>query len=159
MRSEAKDNNGPSSVAAIYRKDGQHKSKKALDPHRTNVLRCLICLSGRSYLYASDGRGLVRHESAVSFQRCYRVVTIRYRDVYIRSEKTKVKIFKFLGLLEKIQFKEKKTMTTHKDPICGMQVEELDAAGQSEYEGKTYYFCSTGCKAKFEADPAEYADE
>ena len=50
-------------------------------------------------------------------------------------------------------------MTTHKDPICGMQVEELDAAGQSEYEGKTYYFCSTGCKAKFEADPAEYADE
>ena len=50
-------------------------------------------------------------------------------------------------------------MATHKDPICGMQVEELDAAGQSEYEGKTYYFCSTGCKAKFEADPAEYADE
>lgn len=50
-------------------------------------------------------------------------------------------------------------MATHKDPICGMQVEESAAAGQSEYEGKTYYFCSTGCKAKFEADPAEYADE
>ncbi len=49
-------------------------------------------------------------------------------------------------------------MNTHKDPICGMQVEESDAAGQSEYEGKTYYFCSTGCKAKFEADPDEYAD-
>ena len=50
-------------------------------------------------------------------------------------------------------------MSTHKDPNCGMQVEESEAAGQSEYEGKTYYFCSTGCKAKFEADPAEFADE
>lgn len=47
-------------------------------------------------------------------------------------------------------------MATHTDPICGMQVDESDAAGQSEYKGKTYYFCSTGCKAKFEADPDEY---
>ena len=48
-------------------------------------------------------------------------------------------------------------MAAHKDdPVCGMQVEESDAAGESEYDGKTYYFCSTGCKAKFDADPAEY---
>ena len=47
-------------------------------------------------------------------------------------------------------------MATHKDPICGMQIEESKAAGQSEYEGKTYYFCSPGCKAKFDADPSEY---
>ncbi|MEO7672446.1 MAG: YHS domain-containing protein [Pyrinomonadaceae bacterium] len=49
-------------------------------------------------------------------------------------------------------------MTIHTDPICGMQVEESDAAGQYEFEGKTYYFCSTGCTAKFKADPAAYAD-
>ena len=108
MRSEAKDNNGPSSVAAIYRKDGQHKNKKAPYPHWTNVLHRLICLSGRSYLYASDGWGIVRHESAVSFQRCYRAGTIWYRDVYIRSEKTKVKIFTFLGLLEKSNLRRKR---------------------------------------------------
>ncbi|CAN5465768.1 YHS domain-containing protein [soil metagenome] len=46
-------------------------------------------------------------------------------------------------------------MAQHKDPVCGMQVEELSAVGQSEYEGKTYYFCSSGCKTKFDADPAE----
>ena len=44
------------------------------------------------------------------------------------------------------------------DPICGMTVEESEAAGQSEYEGKTYYFCSSGCKEKFDANPAEYSD-
>ena len=47
-------------------------------------------------------------------------------------------------------------MTTHKDPICEMQVEESEAAGQSESDGETYYFCSLGYKAKFDADPSEY---
>ena len=25
-----------------------------------------------------------------------------------------------------------------------------------KYEGKTYYFCSDGCKKKFDADPKKY---
>lgn len=52
-----------------------------------------------------------------------------------------------------------KTMTKHKDPICGMQVEESEAAGQTEHEGTIYYFCSTGCKEKFEASPDDYVDQ
>ena len=42
------------------------------------------------------------------------------------------------------------------DPVCGMQIEEQDVAGQTEHEGRTYYFCSTACKDKFEASPEEY---
>ncbi len=37
------------------------------------------------------------------------------------------------------------------DPICGMTVNSEKAAGVSERDGETYYFCSTGCKAKFDA--------
>lgn len=44
-----------------------------------------------------------------------------------------------------------------KDPVCRMQVNPSKAAGKSEYEGKTYYFCSAGCKKKFDANPAQYA--
>lgn len=44
-----------------------------------------------------------------------------------------------------------------KDPVCGMQIEESDAVGTSEYEGKTYYFCSADCKQEFDADPVAYA--
>ena len=44
-----------------------------------------------------------------------------------------------------------------KDVVCGMQVDPAKAAGQSEYQGKTYYFCSNGCKAKFDANPAKFA--
>lgn len=46
-----------------------------------------------------------------------------------------------------------------KDPVCGMQVDPKKAAGQSEYEGHTYYFCSDGCKKKFDANPAQYAQK
>lgn len=43
-----------------------------------------------------------------------------------------------------------------RDPVCGMAV---TAASQhrSTHLGNTYLFCSTGCKAKFDADPARYA--
>ena len=34
------------------------------------------------------------------------------------------------------------------DPICGMKVDEKTALS-AEHEGKTYYFCSPGCRNKF----------
>ncbi|HEY3455487.1 MAG TPA: heavy metal translocating P-type ATPase, partial [Bryobacteraceae bacterium] len=37
-----------------------------------------------------------------------------------------------------------------KDPICGMTVDPSNAAGKSELDGNTYYFCSLGCKRKFD---------
>ena len=44
-----------------------------------------------------------------------------------------------------------------KDVVCGMTIDPAKAAGTSEYQGRTYYFCSKGCKAKFDAKPEEYA--
>jgi Cu+-exporting ATPase len=43
------------------------------------------------------------------------------------------------------------------DVVCGMQVDPAKAAGTSKYNGKTYYFCSKGCQAKFDANPGQYA--
>ena len=43
-----------------------------------------------------------------------------------------------------------------KDVVCGMQVDPATAAGTSQHEGKTYYFCSKACKATFDANPAQY---
>ena len=42
------------------------------------------------------------------------------------------------------------------DPVCKMQVDEKKAAGKSDYNGKTYYFCSSGCKTKFDQNPKSY---
>lgn len=43
-----------------------------------------------------------------------------------------------------------------KDPVCGMQVDPAKAAGQSQYHGLTYSFCSLGCKKKFDLNPEQY---
>ncbi len=45
------------------------------------------------------------------------------------------------------------------DPVCGMAMEDKDAAGTSSYKGSTYYFCSPNCKEKFDRGPASYAIE
>lgn len=41
---------------------------------------------------------------------------------------------------------ESKSVT--KDPICGMTVDEKTAL-HAERDGKTFYFCSEHCQAKF----------
>jgi Cu+-exporting ATPase len=43
-----------------------------------------------------------------------------------------------------------------RDPVCGMEVDEKDAAGSSEYRGKTYYFCSGDCKKQFDQKPEQF---
>lgn len=43
-----------------------------------------------------------------------------------------------------------------KDPVCGMDVDPKTAAGKSDYQGQTYYFCSPGCKKAFDKEPGKY---
>jgi Cu+-exporting ATPase len=43
------------------------------------------------------------------------------------------------------------------DPVCRMEIDPRKAAARSTYEGRTYYFCCPGCKARFDAEPAAYA--
>ncbi len=47
-------------------------------------------------------------------------------------------------------------MAKETDPVCHMQVDPKTAAARSEYQGKTYYFCAQGCKAKFDKEPQKY---
>jgi P-type Cu+ transporter len=43
-----------------------------------------------------------------------------------------------------------------RDPVCGMTVDPRQAAGSVVHQGQTYYFCSKGCAAKFQANPDRY---
>jgi Cu+-exporting ATPase len=42
------------------------------------------------------------------------------------------------------------------DPVCGMTVDPRTAAGSHARDGRTYWFCSTGCLDRFRADPDRY---
>lgn len=46
-----------------------------------------------------------------------------------------------------------------KDPVCGMLVRAEEAAGQRAVQGRTYYFCSPDCAAKFDKAPRQYVPE
>ncbi|MEE8388039.1 MAG: XdhC family protein [Acidiferrobacterales bacterium] len=56
----------------------------------------------------------------------------------------------------KAEVKPEPKPATAIDPICGMSVETKDAEYQSEYKGKTYYFCCGGCEHRFENEPEKY---
>jgi xanthine dehydrogenase accessory factor len=49
-------------------------------------------------------------------------------------------------------------LSTHEaiDPVCGMTVDVASAMYRSTFEDTTYYFCSAGCMARFEEDPARF---
>jgi len=42
------------------------------------------------------------------------------------------------------------------DLVCGMTVDAKRAAGHSTWAGETFYFCSAGCQAKFDAEPERF---
>lgn len=45
------------------------------------------------------------------------------------------------------------------DPVCGMTVHPDSAAGSYDYQGRTYYFCSTHCVGKFRNDPEAFLNK
>ncbi len=47
---------------------------------------------------------------------------------------------------------------TVKDPVCGMNVDPRTSKHRATHDHKDFHFCSAGCKAKFEADPARYLE-
>jgi uncharacterized membrane protein YraQ (UPF0718 family)/YHS domain-containing protein len=44
-----------------------------------------------------------------------------------------------------------------KDPVCRMRVDRFATPYTAAFEGRTYYFCSSGCKEEFETKPEHYA--
>jgi Cu+-exporting ATPase len=46
-----------------------------------------------------------------------------------------------------------------KDPVCGMDVDPHTTPHRGEHAGRTWYFCSAGCRTRFLADPQRYLGE
>ncbi|TET65833.1 MAG: YHS domain-containing protein, partial [Candidatus Zixiibacteriota bacterium] len=42
------------------------------------------------------------------------------------------------------------------DPVCGMEIETLEAVAHSQYQGETYYFCAEACKERFDQNPEAF---
>lgn len=42
------------------------------------------------------------------------------------------------------------------DPVCGMSVEQDDAAAAWRHDGTVYLFCSVACQRRFRTDPEHF---
>ena len=50
-------------------------------------------------------------------------------------------------------------MEKHIDPVCGMEVDEQNAVGKSEFEGRPFYLCSLECQKEFDANPQRFSTD
>jgi Cu+-exporting ATPase len=51
------------------------------------------------------------------------------------------------------------TSMTVNDPVCGMSIDPQQAAGSFDYNGRTFFFCSIGCREKFKTDPVPFLNK
>jgi Cu+-exporting ATPase len=51
----------------------------------------------------------------------------------------------------------KEAEAMERDPVCDMEVDP-QTAPKSEFQGRTYYFCSLACKQAFDENPKEYVE-
>lgn len=78
------------------------------------------------------------------------------RSVIIVSHDARIKdIADRVLWLEDGQFKDMVSMAT--DPVCGMAIER-ERAVSAEWEGRTYHFCSRGCRNEFFEDPERFRE-
>ena len=45
------------------------------------------------------------------------------------------------------------------DPVCGMTVDPAATAHHADHAGRTYHFCSAGCRSRFLAEPDRYVGQ
>lgn len=50
-------------------------------------------------------------------------------------------------------------MAQVRDPVCNATIDSMNAAGQTSYQGRNYYFCSDQCASRFQASPGKYSGQ
>jgi Cu+-exporting ATPase len=50
-------------------------------------------------------------------------------------------------------------MKMAKDPVCNMSVDPENPGAIETYNGKTYYFCSSKCKATFDRNRDRFIEK
>jgi len=59
----------------------------------------------------------------------------------------------------KLSDRKQKFHKWSRDPVCGMRIDEWTAEIKTEYNEKTYYFCSDKCLQKFKIKPKQFTDQ
>ncbi|MEK7614538.1 MAG: YHS domain-containing protein [Patescibacteria group bacterium] len=67
------------------------------------------------------------------------------------------KIKSLIKKLSRLGFNVKPKEGVHTDPVCGM--ESSGDLFKTDYQSRSYYFCSDHCRGQFEKDPKSYVSK
>ena len=45
-----------------------------------------------------------------------------------------------------------------RDPVCGLEIDQQNAAATPAYQGQTFYFCRVECQRQFDENPGRFAE-
>lgn len=100
----------------------------------------------------SQHLSLLRQHKLVSIHR--RGHKIYYRLADERIARAVELIYQFLSFQYNLEKNlgskmQREAYPIVQDVVCGMRLSASEAYDYAEYEGRTYYFCASGCRAKF----------
>ena len=157
----------------LTRKEARERAKELLEQlglgHRLNFLP--EKLSGGEKQRVAIARALVNkpdiiladeptanldsHHGHETMRLLRRIAKEERRSVIIVSHDQRIKdIADRILWLEDGTFKNAVAMAT--DPVCGMSVDKASAPAQVAWQGQTIYFCASGCRDQFMANPAKF---
>ena len=119
---------------------GGEKQRVSVARALANEPAVLLCDEPTANLDSKIGHEIVTRLRAIADEQDRSVVIVSH------DERIKPHADRILWL-EDGRFKEMERMET--DPVCGMSIERDKAVATLEYGGRTYYFCSVGCKREF----------
>ena len=113
-----------------------------------------MCCCGRLLWVGTDAVAVVseHYRSGLEYELETGMVTLPW------NEKVQVTLATPTEALavEKAKHEAGKTPRKVTDPVCRMMIDPDTAVATSTYQGSTYYFCSSGCRARFDKNPGQY---
>ena len=125
---------------------GGEKQRVAIARALANRPAMILADEPTANLDSSIGREVMRHLREIANRRGQSVLIVSHDD----------RIREFVDRvlwLEDGRFKHERALV--RDPVCGMEVDPLDAPPPTKIDGVDYWFCADGCRAEFEQRHAE----
>ncbi len=114
----------------------------------------MVSMLGLSQSNLSQHLSLLRHAKVITARRDGQTIYYHLSDQRVARACTMIK--QMLKDIYNLSAEDELLYPIAKDVVCGMRISVSQAGDTSAYNNKQYYFCASGCKETFQANPQNY---
>ena len=114
----------------------------------------MISMLGLSQPNLSQHLSLLRQAKVITARRDGQTIYYHLSDPRIAEACTMIK--QMLKEIYNLSAENELLYPITKDVVCGMRISVSQAGDTTTYKDKQYYFCASGCKETFQANPQNY---